>query len=491
MVGRTSCLLAALLLLLLLLPACSPSDGDRTGGGGGDGGEGEGEGEGEEEASMIPDFAPFQVVFYYPRGDDKPETDLYVTQEFITPGAAREWQEQGTVPAKDREAFLFAMTRNREAGEDGESILNCASCFVSTNGKYLAWAEVEPGTGEQELWVAPIHPGWQVRFDLKHKATSAGGQGRLDTRSLGFAGDWLVYGVITGDHEVVMAQKAEDGAEEHVVQDLPLGGGFRVDPEGRAVVSFEIKTLASMTAWSASPSGEANPILLHLFEVENASTGSDYSGNEPASVSPDGRFVAVVTTARERLGVQAELRLHVLTLDPLDPGSAHISSMSLGPAGQGACLVPRDPGQFVQVDRPPIWAPDGRYLYVLGRAPAHCGAKSYDVDDTAILRADVADNGELGTLTNLTPIPPDWGEYTRRPSFGEFALSPDGKMFIVTTTSWARVRGTDLFLMSARVNEVYTELLTENQDTTLFATMVRLTSLSKHHARNPLIFAAR
>ena len=470
------------------------SEGEGEGGGEGEGegaGEGEGEGgpgegEGEEPGALIPEFRDLQVVLYYPRDDpDRPETALYLAGP-ITPERAAGWHEDRVVPGPEDDTFLTPLTRNPETGE---SLLVGAASIVSPDGRFVAWAEVDPGTGEQELWIAPVQAGWSIRFDLKRRAASAG-PGRLLGRRAGFSGEWLVYGLVHGDRGTVYAQRAADGHGDHLVQELPLGGGFIVGPAGAPVVTLEVKTLASMTVWSAAVSGEANPILLHLFEVEGASTGSDYSGAEPGAVSPDGRHVALVTSARERLAVQAELSLHILATDRVVPGRGHVGSVRLGPAGQGACTIPREHGEYVAVDVPPVWSPDGRFLYVLARSPAHCGARSYDVDDTAILRVAVADNGQLGEVTNLTPIPPDW-DHPRRVAFHELALSPDGDLLVVTATPPDRVRSRDLFCASARLHEVYTELLVEDQDAMLFQAMVRLTSSARHLARSPKTFPLR
>ena len=461
------CSLMLAILLVAHTPACSSNDG--TGGTGG-GGEGEGEGPAdagsdadsadatEEGASLIPAFASFQIVFYYPKDSEPPERDLYLVQQAISPASVEAWLgedyaetlQQKEVPGREFDSFLHALTKS-----EGVSVLSCASCVLSPDGTKLAWAEEEPGSGQQQLWVADVDPGWQIRLDRKYKATSAGAQGRLDTKSLGFAGDWLVYGIATAEREIVMAQdSSEAGANDHELQVLPAGGGFSVDPLGRHVITLEKKTLASMGAWSASPSGEANPILLHVFEVENASTGSDYSGTEPVAVSPDGRYVAIVTEARESIAGSAYLKVHTLTTDPVDPGTGHISEVKLGPSGQTKCTVPREADQYTDVDEDPVWSPDGRYLYVLAYAPANCGTRQYTVDDTAILRIDVADNGVLGGVTNLTPTPQE-NDHPLRVAIQQFSLSPDGKMFVVSATPPDRIRSRELYAMPARTNEVY------------------------------------
>ena len=173
--------------------------------------------------------------------------------------------------------------------------------------------------------------------------------------------------------------------------------------------------------------------------------------------------------------------MHVLATDPREPGGGHLDSTSLGPAGRGRCTIPREPGQYVDVHEPPVWSPDRRHLYLLASAPAHCGRRSYSVDDTAVLRLDVAEDGQLGEITNLTPIPPDW-DHPRRMAISDLKLSPDGKVLVVVATSPHSVRSQDLFLASARMDEVYWEQLGMNPDATLLDSTVRLTTLARSGA---------
>ena len=480
-------------------------DGAEGGAGAGDGpagGEGEGEGEGEAggggprgKAKEIPDFASFQTSFYYPktsREGVQESSDLYGTGA-ITTEAASDWYAKGQetdspyIPGRDVEGFIRPLTQHPDLET---SLIQCASCVVSDNRGFLAWAEQDPGTGATLLMVAPIHAGWSIRMDLKRQAASDDGNTKIDTRALGFAGDWLVYGLVQGDRKLVKAQKALDGTGDHILHELPSGGGFIVDPKGHVVVTMLLNTLASMTVSAAVPSGGGDPTTLHLFAVDGASTGSDYSGSEKGAISPDGQFVALVTNARETVASPADLALNILSTSPRDAGSGLRATLRLGPGGQGACDSPRAPGEFTQVLQPPLWSPDGQYLYVLASNRAGC-QNPLTVPDTDILRIEVAENGELGESVNITQNRPDW-DHPRRLVIEQMTLSPDGKVFILSAVPTDGIKSTDLFLASARLNEVYDEATSpeggNRPDTTLFEVIVRLTRKGRFDARNAQTF---
>ncbi len=502
-------ILLASLLLGSSIAACG-ADTDAPGGGGvagdggvvGPGGGGEGEGEGEAgggpqaSAKEIPQFESFQTTFYYPkttRQGVQEFSDLYVTGA-ITTALASEWfettRDSSFIPGRDVEGFVRSLTSHPETGA---SLIQCASCVVSRDGGFLAWAEVDPGTGQTDLFVAPVHAGWSIRMDLKRKAAGEGPDGKLDTRALGFAGDWLVYGTIQGDRKLVKAQRALDGTEDHVLHELPAGGGFIVDPRGNVVVTMLLNTLASMTVSAAVPSGGGDPTTLHLFEVDGASTGSDYSGSEKGAVSPSGEFLAIVTNARATVGSPADLALNVLATNPRDPGDGMRSTLRIGPGGQGACDSPRAQGEFTQVLQPPTWSPDGRFVYVLASNRAGC-QNPLAVPDTDILRIPVAANGELGEPVNITQNRADW-DHPRRLVIEQMQLSPDGKVFILSAVPTDGIKSTDLYLASARLNEVYDEVTSPDggnrPDTTLFEVILRLTRKGRFDSRNPQNFPLR
>jgi hypothetical protein len=292
---------------------------------------------------------------------------------------------------------------------------------------------------------------------------------------------------------LVKSQDSKYGTNDHLLEKLPGGGGFIVDPKGAVVVTLKVLTLASMAVSAAVPSGGGDPTTLHLFEVDGASTGSDYSGSERGAVSPDGSLIAIVTAARTSVASPSDLKLNILVTNPRDEGDALRHTLRLGPSGQNACDTPRAQGEFTQVTQPPIWSPEGDFIYVLGRNRAGC-QNPLSVPDTDILRIPVAENGELGAPVNLTQNRPDY-DHPRRLVIEQMALSPDGKVFILSAVPTDGIKSTDLFLMSARVNEVYDELLDpeggNRPDATLFSVVQRLTRKGRFDARNPQTFPLR
>jgi hypothetical protein len=489
--------ISALCLALLLGPACKE---DHPGGGLG-GGEGEGEpldGGIDEDAAdaddgqppkaeLVPsNLQPVQVTFFYPREDDgtRINSDLYITNEPLTVDNLLRWKgDRRELPQ------IKSLTGDPDTGE---SLINCASCTVSGDGKFLTWADVNPGTGRAELFVAPIDPGWSVRFDRKRRITGVD-QGTLFTKALGFAKEWLVYGVKTGPQSlIVLAEKAVDGKEQHRVHQLVNGGGFVVDADGDLIITMETISLAAMTVASHEPASGGRPVVMHTFEVDGGGTGSDYRGTEAAGVSYDNRFLAVLTEARERTGSQGEHLLNIVETNPLDEGFGFKSQVRLGPAGQGRCTVPRQPGEFVTSPngQPPVWAPDGTAIYVLGLNPVSC-RHDFTVNETEILRIAVDDNGVLGEPENITRNRPD-ADHPARVAFDQLTITPDGLAFIITAKQPDRVRRPALYYMPTRVDEVYDEILAADPGvSSLYAAMIRLTSSAKQEAKNPQVFSLR
>ena len=120
-----------------------------------------------------------------------------------------------------------------------------------------------------------------------------------------------------------------------------------------------------------------------------------------------------------------------------------------------------------------MWSPDGRYLYVLATNRAGC-LNDLSLDDTAMLRFDINENGSIARAEQLTPDQTG-SDFPARVSILDFALSPDGKGLFVAAVPPDRPQGHDLWFLGLNANEIVAHARGQDAQATVFEAMVRLT----------------
>lgn len=190
-------------------------------------------------------------------------------------------------------------------------------------------------------------------------------------------------------------------------------GGFYLNNEGTQLITWEV-TLESMTLTRHDLGTQ--DVLLNFYTFESTGfggTGSFYTSSEQLAMSPDGKFLATISTGlvdTNRCGSSADctgsgeicgenarctaqrLTLNMINMeetpklgqacasdaecgeahfcdfaDPTDPESGRClpGRTVLGPSGPTSCSALQD-GEFTEIRDDLVWAPDSSGLYLLG-----------------------------------------------------------------------------------------------------------------------------
>jgi len=448
---------SALLGLSLIVVPLVGCNGDGGGEGEGEGSEGEGEGEGGDggvdggepdlgNPEVFPDDE-LAVVFVGEQreanGEGIYEADLFAVEKL---DGLRLAQLKADTDALERPVTL----ESSEIVNLTEGTVSCTNCRLSPDHAWIGWTEPDPAEPQRGviLFAAPMDAGWVVNQARKVEVRRFRGSETLD--DFVFAGDRIVYGKVTADGTEVLSRDLA-GDEEHSLTVMADGGSLRAAPDGVTILLQEKVGLASLRLRRVAAVGEPAPELIHTFQVQGTTTGSDYSGNERSAISPDGKLFALLTEARPAVQQPEEFRLSIVSLDPASFGL--VEYLELGPAGPTRCQSMRGPNEYNYSFQDPLWAPDGRTLYVLGMSPPSCGTPVIQTqNETDVLRIEVHADGTLGELVNLTDNPDK--DFPEHLPMEQLALSPSGKYLIASAPYANRAQDLELYIFSTALPEL-------------------------------------
>lgn len=247
-------------------------------------------------------------------------------------------------------------------------------------------------------------------------------------------------------------------------------GRFRVSENGETLL-FLTPTIRSLKVWSWSK----GTLTQHDYICENpvdentcVGTGSQYSDDDPAAVSPDGKSIVLFTIVgryfrarRYAVGsTQDSTFTNIITL----PASASYL--------QDVCLnLPS--WMHAQVKGTPQFSDDGKKVYFLGLS--RCGG-STDKEWTDIMSMNVEDIGKPVSkemFTNYTNNPRDSSPGNRW--IRSFVVSPAKKFFVFSAsptynsagepfrsiTDKRQLKDTEIYVMPAQENAVMQQLTNE------------------------------
>ncbi len=409
-----------------------------------------GDGQGNNSDLLYPDEAMKVAFIFAPKDDSGPikTRDLHATEE-LTSYKLEAW--------KSNPMDLPDVTNitNPSLSENGE--INCdLGCIMNPEGTWLLhYQVVDSETNNRKLQLSRLNIGYLL--DKLSTRTIAEG---TNLGKAMFAGSSIVYGKLLGNNDgmSIHAQRISgDGSDDHLVAEVPDIAGFTTDPNRARVIIFNA-TLSCMKIRLANAEGEPDNRLIYTIGQTCSAGGSEFSANEPAAVSPDGNYLAIVTKNKvDDLDIRW-LRLQMINIGGTE-GTVD-GQFKLGPAGNSACQQNRGENEYTEATDL-TWSPDGKYVYLLARA--NCG--KFDVAESDILRFSVAADGSIEDRTNLTRNPKDNFPYAL--PIDAFSLSPQGKWMFLTMPPYEWISTRELYAISANAYETEGFVLTD--------TMIRLT----------------
>lgn len=310
-------------------------------------------------------------------------------------------------------------------------------CRVSDDLSWFIW--VEPAGEDTELRAAPI-----TAFDYDGVVVDMASSSLIAANAPGFAIQGSTVAWTSSDFEVMVAELPGTNPTSLGVVGAADGtqGGFYLAPGGERVITWTV-TLSSMTLTAHDLASGAPGAELYTLSSEGAGgTGSFYGPREKMAMSPDGRYLAIVSrglvdtdpcatndeciapAACGATGRCTEQRLTVSMIDlseadklsgacttssecgaahlcdiadPADPttGVCMPGRLDLGAAGPQKCNA-HQPGEFTDIRDTLRWSPDSRALYLL--AVEDCS--NYNVPRASILKTDALLSGPTAVLEN-------------------------------------------------------------------------------------------
>ena len=279
--------LLALAALTALALGCGGDDGGASGEGGGGGvtdagggADGSGGGSGESDAGGadtgggIVDESGLRVVFTREAtsiSDSLPDYTQLMVAEPSCQAPSTQVCEPGTCP-------LIEIAPRYE-----DEPLCQVGCRVTSGMEFVVF--LDPNNA-QTLRYAPLDEGFQLSADSEVIAEGV--------NEYQVAGTFVAYRV----NNDVNLFDLTNGDDRLVASFLNRGGGFHLSQDGTQLFINTVVSLTAMEMEVYPTSGDPGQPVYDFISGEEQGTGSDFSGREPMSLSPDGTRLAIMTTAR-------------------------------------------------------------------------------------------------------------------------------------------------------------------------------------------------
>lgn len=319
--------------------------------------------------------------------------------------------------------FVMASDGSQMVKVNPEEISCHLGCELTDDLAWFIWNE---SSGlDSQLKIAPV-----TGLDYSGVTLDMASAKVIESNALRYEVGGGMIAFMSSDFEVVAGPLPGDNAVTYAVVGgaESTQGGFYLKPDGTELITWTV-TLQSMTLNQHSIGTGDERLEFYTFESTGfGGTGSFYTSSERMSWSPDGQYLATVSTALvdtnrctsdndcsgadEVCGNNARCTSQRLTVnmvnmaetqklggactsdgdcgqahfcdfsDPADPNSGRClpGRLDLGPAGPQACAT-LTAGQFTEVRSELAWSPDSQQLYLL--AAEDC--ENYNIPRTAIL----------------------------------------------------------------------------------------------------------
>ncbi len=450
-----------------------------------------------------------------PNAEPEPEGEPESVREQVFP-VAYVARNRSEIPGIERGGRLMLIASDGSFGPvaiSPEGVACHLGCTITEDLDFFLW--LEDGGLAATLKAAPI-----TSIEEEGAVIDMNSQVTVSDAVVGFGigGGRIAYE--TSDFEVFVGPLPGDNAESVGIVGAAEGtqGGFHLKPDGSQLLAWTV-TLTSMTLVRFDLEAGEGPFDLFTFQSTGfGGTGSFYGARERMAWSPDGRFLAVVSTSLvdtnpcqsndecvmpEICGNNARCtsqRLSINLVDlqsaeklgractssadcgeshdcdfanPQDPESGRClpGRLDLGAAGPHECDARQD-GEFTDILDTLTWSPDSQTLYLL--AAEDCSR--FNIPRVAILKTDTRLTTPVPVLENAgadfavqncyDAVEDEFtvGATTCVINIAEMQLSKDGNTILFSGSSPAAQNNLELYTID-RLGSRPKRILTEDLET--------------------------